>query len=93
MIDAVVVPVAIPVIASIQPPTRTGITWIDIPVWTVWKSVSNAVANVVADVHAVANIDVCVVPNARSIAAYARSVATDTRSVHNVVVDIVDVVA
>ena len=86
MIDAVVVPVAIPIVASIQSPTWTRKARVDIPIRTVRKSVASVIADVVTDVHIVPNIDVCVVPDARSIAA-------DARSVHNVVVDIVDIVA
>jgi hypothetical protein len=85
MIDAVVVPVAIPIVAAIQAPSWTRKTWVDIPIRSIRKPVASVISDVVADVHVVANIDVCVVPDARSIAA-------DTRSVHNVV-DIVDVVA
>ena len=76
IIDAVVVPVAIPIVTTIESPTWPGKSWIDIPI----RSIGETISSVVANVYAVANVNVCVIAKTRAISAKARSVEIDVGS-------------
>ena len=70
VVDTVVMPVAVPVVTTVQTPTWTRKSWVNIPIGSIRKPV----ANVVTDVDAIANIDVRVVADTWTISANARSV-------------------
>lgn len=84
VVDTVVMPVIIPVVAAVYSPTRSRKSWVDIPIGPIGKPVADAVSNVVSNIDAVTNIDVRVVTDAWTI-------STNTRSVDNIVIVIVDV--
>jgi hypothetical protein len=72
VVDAVVVPIVIPVTSITQPPTRTRKTRIHVPI----RTIRIPVTEVVVDVAIVdtTNVDIRIVPNAGSITADARTV-------------------
>jgi hypothetical protein len=67
VMDTVVVPVVIPVIATAQSPARTRKTWINVPVRPIRKPVTDVVVSVIADINIVPDIDIRIVPNIRTI--------------------------
>ncbi len=72
VIDTVVVPITIPVVTTIQAPTRTRKTGIDIPI----RSIRILIAEVVTNVDTVADIDIRIVAKAHIIATKVRSIET-----------------
>ena len=75
IIDTVVVPIVIPVTATSQSPTRTRKTRIYVPVRTIRVPVTNVIVDVaIADIDVIPNVDIRIVPKARTITADARTV-------------------
>jgi hypothetical protein len=72
VMDAVVVPIVIPVTSITQPPTRARKTRINVPIRTIRIPVTEVVVDVA--ITDITNVDIRIVPDAGSIAADARTV-------------------